>query len=103
MDTNQTTWYQKMQEFFWFIASLPFLILFLSSIGIFVYQLYFFAKNGNWLSISISDLTTFDWLQNNWLGIYKILMWLPASLTLFILSWVVLFFTATLIDSIKKQ
>lgn len=103
MEKNQSKWNQKMEEILGFIASLPFLILLLSSIGIFLYQLYIFAKSGNWLSISISDLTNFDWIQNNWLGIYKILVWLPASLTLFILSWVVLFFTAYLIDDFKKN
>ena len=103
MQTNQSTLNKIMNEIAGYIAAAPFFALFVSSVGIFLYQIYFYAKNGNWISISISDLTNFEWLQNNWLGIYKILAVLPASLTLFVLSWIVLFFTATLIDSIKKQ
>ena len=116
METNQSIGNQKIQKILGFIALLPFIILILSSIGIFLYQLYLIAKYGNWISISIYDITMVvlnsifelslydnEWLENNWLGVYKILRWIPASLTLFILSWVVLFFIIKIIDTIKKQ
>ena len=99
MEQNQKNW---AQELGYYIAIIPFAILFLSSIGIVGYQIFNFAKKGIWMSVTVADLTEFESLQNNWIGIYKILSWLPASITLFVLSFVVLFSIAHLIDELNK-
>jgi len=116
METNQSIGNEKIQKVVGFIALLPFIILILTSVAIFLFQLYLIAKYGSWVGISIVDLITYVvdstvgidinhlyWLEHNWLGIYKILQWLPASLTLFILSWVVLFLVIKIIDAVKEQ
>ena len=100
MQTKSTKWYES--DVFINITLMPFGALFLSSLGIFCYQLYFYAKNGSWKSIAIADLTEFSTLQNNWIGIHKILEWMPASITLFILSFLYIFLISNLIDEIKK-
>jgi hypothetical protein len=99
MEQNQKNW---AQEVGYYIAIIPFAILFLSSIGIVGYQIFNYAKRGNWISVSVADLAEFESLQNDWIGIYKILTWLPASFTLLVLSILVLFAIAHLIDEINK-
>jgi ABC-type multidrug transport system permease subunit len=99
MEQNQKNW---VQEIGYYIAIIPFAILLLSSFGIVGYQIFNFAKKGIWISVTVADLAEFESLQNNWIGIYKFLTWLPASFTLLVLSIVVLFAIAHLIDEINK-
>jgi hypothetical protein len=58
METNKSIGNEKIQKILGFIALLPFIILILSSIAIFLFQLYLSARYGYWVSISIIDLTT---------------------------------------------
>ena len=100
MQTKLTKWYES--EIVLNITLIPFFALFLSGIGIICYQLYFYAKNGNWVNVSIVDLMEFPSLQNNWIGIHKILVWMPASLTLLICSALYIFLIANLVDELKN-
>jgi|688.fasta_scaffold2025120_1 hypothetical protein len=103
MEKNQARLDDKFIEIVGYIAIAPFFILFISSIGIIAYQIIIFAITGNWESISIANLSNFDWIQNKLLGVYKILTWLPASLTLFVLSWIFLFVAIYFVSLIAKK
>jgi hypothetical protein len=78
-------------------------IFFVSGIGVLGYQVLFFARNGIWLEIAVADLANFNRIQEKWIGIYKVLMWLPASTFLilmsFILMWIFIFIYEEIFDS----
>ena len=64
---------------------------FLASFGIVIFQIYFFLKNGEWLPIAFADLFGTELHKLGMKGVVKIFEWLPASITLFCLSLVMLF------------
>ena len=67
------------------------LILFLVGIGILGWQLYFYLRFNNWMSISL--ITALQWLNNSWAynpndwtGIHTILKQLPLSLSMIVIA-----------------
>jgi hypothetical protein len=64
--------------------------LFICGISILTYQIYFYAKNGVWLHISIANVYESNWLQVNWIGVHNVLDWVPASIACFAIAWIVL-------------
>lgn len=103
MENNQSKINTKLIATLGFIATIPFLILSIASFLIIIYQIIIFVITGNWESISMANLSNFDWIQNKLIGVYKILTWLPASLTLFVLSWLFLFLGLYVVSSITKK
>lgn len=64
---------------------------FLGALGILGYQIYFYLRSGYWLSLSI--ITVLGWLGSEWaldpkewLGLYKILEWIPLAAACFLLG-----------------
>lgn len=39
----------------------------------FIFDIFHWLKSGFWKSVRITDYFSFDYLQNNWLGVYKII------------------------------
>lgn len=103
MENNQPKINTKLIVTLGFIATIPFYILSTASILIIVYQIVIFAITGNWESMSMADISTFDWIKTKLLGVYKIMTWLPASLTLFTLSWLFLFLGIYVVDTMTKK
>ena len=62
---------------------------FIIGISILTYQIFFYAKNGVWLHISIANSFDSNWLKVNWIGVHNVLDWVPTSVACFALSWLV--------------
>ena len=63
----------------------------LVALGIVLWQIYIFLKSGQWLSLSV--ISALNWCQvewaivpTEWFGLYKVLNWLPLSLTSLIIG-----------------
>jgi hypothetical protein len=64
--------------------------LFFFGVAILGYQIFVFCKSGVWLPISIANMVNSDWLRTNWIGIHKLIEFVPASLSFFAVGWLVL-------------
>lgn len=65
----------------------------LSGLGVLMWQMYSLAQSGEWSSVSVIDALVWlgldiPWLHSpvSWIGIWKLLNWLPAALGSFLLS-----------------
>jgi hypothetical protein len=74
-------------------------ILCLSGIGVFLFQVYHYLKDGFWIPKNIMialDLIGIDWAKNpeTWFGLYKILSSVPLSVFLFVFGVLTFIFTS---------
>ena len=77
----------------WLVVSffvLLFLVFFLTGMGNLGFHVYHFLKSGEWPPLAASDFAQATWLQTEWIGAWKILNWLPASIICMALSFLVI-------------
>lgn len=77
-----------------FIAVGAIVGLFLASVGTVLWQVYHYLRFNEWVSLSVVDLLKWcdiQWayLPTDWIGMYRVLEFLPLSASLLIAAWVV--------------
>ena len=74
------------------VLFLVFLGIFLSGIGIILWQILYYLKTGEWFSMSVVFLLQkigFEWTSNptDWIGIYNLLDRIPLSFACIMAGW----------------
>jgi len=87
---------KKIDNFFtWAFYSVIFICIAMSTVGIVIWQIYYYLKNDVWYSISvIKGMQYFNvqWASNptDWQGLWRVLDFMPLSLSIFIVVFLVL-------------